>query len=181
MTRPDFIPAPLAQIPWRVILTVMAIGGFGLVVLYSAAGGHLEPWALSQGVRFLVFLAGAIILSRIPESWWRHGALPAYGILIILLVLVELIGAVRGGGQRWLGVGPFQLQPSEFMKPVIVLAVAMVYDRMPPAETRRFIAVWLPLILGTLTKPAEQPISAPPAKASCGIACQPPSLIARAP
>ena len=44
-----------------------------------------------------------------------------------------------------------------------------------------FIAVWLPLIRGTLTKPAAQPISAPPGKASFGTACQPPSLIARAP
>ena len=44
-----------------------------------------------------------------------------------------------------------------------------------------FIAVWLPLIRGTLTKPAEQPISAPPGKASFGTDCQPPSLIARAP
>ena len=147
MSRPDFIPAPFAQIPWRVILTIMAIGAFGLVVLYSAAGGHLRPWALSQGIRFLIFLAGALVLSRVPEWVWRRGALPAYGILIVLLILVELIGAVRGGGQRWLGAGPFQLQPSEFMKPVIVLAVAMIYDRMPPAETRRFIAVWLPAVM----------------------------------
>ena len=147
MTRPDFIPAPLAQIPWRLILTVLAIGGFGLVVLYSAAGGHLRPWAFPQGVRFLVFLAGAIAVSRVPEWVWRRSALPAYAILIVMLILVELIGAVRGGGQRWLGVGPFQLQPSEFMKPCIVLAVAMFYDMLPPSETRRFVAVWVPALM----------------------------------
>lgn len=159
MTRPDFIPASFAQIPWRVILTIMAIGAFGLVVLYSAAGGHLRPWALPQGIRFLVFLTFAIILSRVPEWVWRQGALPAYAILMVLLVLVELIGAVRGGGQRWLGVGPFQLQPSEFMKPVIVLAVAMIYDRMPPTEIRRFIAIWLPaaVILVPAALIAHQP------------------------
>ena len=44
-----------------------------------------------------------------------------------------------------------------------------------------FIAVWLPLMRGTLTKPAEHPISAPPGKVSFGTDCQPPSLIARAP
>ncbi len=44
-----------------------------------------------------------------------------------------------------------------------------------------FIAVWLPLMRGTLRKPAEQPISAPPGKTSLGTDCQPPSLIARAP
>ena len=43
------------------------------------------------------------------------------------------------------------------------------------------MALWLPLIRGTFTNPAEQPISAPPGKASFGIDCQPPSVIARAP
>ena len=147
MSRPDFIPAPLAQIPWRIILTVMAIGGFGLVVLYSAAGGSIRPWALPQGVRFVVFLVAAILVSRVPERIWRGAALPAYAVLMVMLVLVELIGAVRGGGQRWLGVGPFQLQPSEFMKPCIVLAVATFYDILPPNETRRFIAIWVPAVM----------------------------------
>ncbi|TPG42804.1 rod shape-determining protein RodA [Sphingomonas koreensis] len=144
MTRPDFIPAPLAQLPWRMLLTVMAIGGFGLVVLYSAAGGSLHPWAESQGIKFAVFLVGSILLSYVPEGAWRKGALPAYAVLLVMLVLVELIGAVRGGGQRWLGIGPFQLQPSEFMKPVIVLAVAMFYDMLPPTETRRVTGVLAP-------------------------------------
>jgi hypothetical protein len=43
------------------------------------------------------------------------------------------------------------------------------------------IALWLPLMRGTLTKPAEQPISAPPGKVSLGTDCTPPSLIAREP
>ena len=42
-------------------------------------------------------------------------------------------------------------------------------------------ALWLPLMRGTLTKPAEQPISAPPGKVSFGIDCSPPSLMAREP
>ena len=51
-----FVPAPLAQLPWRMILPMIAIGCFGLLVLYSAAGGRMRPWALPQGVRFVVFL-----------------------------------------------------------------------------------------------------------------------------
>src|SRR5207248_10948035 len=43
-----------------------------------------------------------------------------------------------------------------------------------------FIALCEPLMRGRLTKPAEQPIRAPPGKASLGIDCSPPSLIARA-
>ena len=147
MIRPDFIPAPLAQIPWRIVLIVFAIGSFGLVVLYSAAGGSMHPWAWSQGIRFLVFLVGAIVLSRVPLPVWRKGALPAYGVLMALLVLVELIGAIHGGGQRWIGFGPFTLQPSELMKPCIVIAVAGFFDMLPPTETRRFTAVWIPSVM----------------------------------
>ncbi|WP_034158375.1 rod shape-determining protein RodA [Sphingomonas sp. ERG5] len=138
----NFVPAPLAQLPWRIILLVVLIGCFGLVVLYSAAGGSLRPWALNQGIRFFILLAGAIALSRVRESVWGNIALPVYAGLVVALVLVELLGAVRGGSQRWLDLGIIRLQPSEFMKPFIVLACAKFYDLLPPNETRRFGAIW---------------------------------------
>lgn len=145
-TRPAnglaFVPAPLAQLPWKILLLVLAIGCFDLLVLYSAAGGNIRPWALSQGVRFFILLAGAIALSRVREATWGQIALPAYGVLCVMLVLVELVGAVRGGGQRWLDVGFIRLQPSELMKPCIVLACAKFYEMLPPNETRRFGAIW---------------------------------------
>ncbi|QNE31178.1 rod shape-determining protein RodA [Sphingomonas sp. NBWT7] len=142
MSRPSIIPAPLAALPWRMLLLVIGIAGFGLVVLFSAAGGNLRPWALSQGVRFLVFFVGAIALSRVREDVWRQGALPAYVVIVVMLFAVELLGAVRGGSQRWLDLGFIRLQPSEIMKPAIVLACARFYDMLPPNETRRFGAIW---------------------------------------
>jgi hypothetical protein len=59
--RSRILPEPLARLPWKVLLLVIAIGVFGQVVLYSAAGGSLKPWALSQGVRFFVLLGGALL------------------------------------------------------------------------------------------------------------------------
>ena len=142
MSGLNFVPAPLAQLPWKIILLVLIIGCFDLLVMYSAAGGSLRPWALSQGIRFFIFLAGAVLLSGVREMTWSTIALPAYGVLIGMLVLVELIGAVRGGGQRWLDLGIIRLQPSELMKVFIILAVARFYDALPPNETRRFSAIW---------------------------------------
>ena len=142
MSGLNFVPAPLAQLPWKIILLVLLIGCFDLLVLYSAAGGSIRPWALSQGVRFFVFLACAIGLSRVRESTWSMIAIPAYAGLVGMLVLVELVGAVRGGGQRWLDLGFFRLQPSELMKVFIILALAKFYDALPPNETRRFGAIW---------------------------------------
>jgi rod shape determining protein RodA len=141
------VPEPLAKLPWRVLLLVVAIGCFGQVVLYSAAGGSLHPWALSQGIRFFVLLAGAIGLSYVPESVWKGGALPTYAILVVSLLAVELLGKVSGGSQRWLDLGFIRLQPSEFMKPAIVLACAKFYDMLPPGETRKFGAVWPAAVL----------------------------------
>ncbi|GAA4778536.1 peptidoglycan glycosyltransferase MrdB [Stakelama sediminis] len=147
MNRPGIIPAPIAQLPWFVILLVMAIGGFGLVVLYSAAGGSMTPWAARQGFTFCVFLFMAILLSWVPVRFWANIALPVYGGLLLLLVLVELLGAVRGGAQRWLDLGFIRLQPSELMKPAIVLAIARFYDYLPASQTRSFNALWPAAIL----------------------------------
>ena len=140
--RSGLVPAPILQLPWAIILLVGAIGFFGLIVLYSAAGGSITPWASSQGIRFGAFMVLAIAMSRVPERIWAGGALPAYAIIVVLLVLVELLGAVKGGSQRWLDLGIVRLQPSELMKPVIVLALARFYELLPSGEIRKFSAVW---------------------------------------
>ena len=136
------VPGPLAQLPWRIIGLVVLIGVFGLVVLYSAASGSLQPWAMNQGLRFFVFLAAAIGLSRVPETFWALGAFPMYILVLLMLVGVELLGAVAGGSQRWLDLGFIRLQPSELMKPVIVMAMARFYEILPAGEIRRFGAIW---------------------------------------
>ena len=50
MSGLNFVPAPLAQLPWRILLLVIAIGGFDLFVLYSAAGGIFGKCLVRQGV-----------------------------------------------------------------------------------------------------------------------------------
>jgi rod shape determining protein RodA len=138
----SLIPAPIAELPWRVLLLVTFITGFGLLVLYSAAGAHLMPWALPQAVRFVLFLGLAIAISRVPLQRLKAFAFPAYGGVLLLLVLVEALGFVGKGAQRWLSLGFMNLQPSELMKPVIILAIARFYDLLPVAELRRFNALW---------------------------------------
>src|SRR3546814_15968568 len=75
----------------------------------------------------------AIVISRLPIDLFKQLAFPAYAGILALLVLVELIGAVGGGSQRWLNLGFIHLQPSELMKLAIVLAVARFYS----SEERR--------------------------------------------
>ncbi|MDI1296425.1 MAG: rod shape-determining protein RodA [bacterium] len=143
----SIVPQPITDFPWRVLGLLLAIAGFGTLVLYSAAGGSIFPWAVNQGVRFCVFSAMALTLSRIPLDLFARLAFPAYGAILAALVLVELIGGVAGGSQRWINLGFMQLQPSEFMKPIIVLAVARFYAMLPVGEIRRWNAIWPALVL----------------------------------
>ncbi|MBA3055903.1 MAG: rod shape-determining protein RodA [Sphingomonadales bacterium] len=129
------IPDPVARQPWHVILPLTALVVFGAAVLYSAAGGSLRPWALTHLLRFFVFLAMAIVISRVSKRTFKQLAYPLYGIAVFLLVLVEAIGGIAGGSQRWLNLGFMTLQPSELMKPLIVLVLARFYDDLPPSMT----------------------------------------------
>jgi len=136
------VPAPIAQLPWRVIMPLSLLVCFGAAVLYSAAGGSMSPFAMSHLVRFVLFLLMALILSRLPRELVKWGAYPAYCAVLLLLIAVELLGAIGGGSQRWLNIGPLVLQPSELMKPTIVLVLASFYSTLPAGE----IGSWRSLI-----------------------------------
>ncbi|WP_416464111.1 rod shape-determining protein RodA [Sphingomonas sp. VDB2] len=143
----SIVPQPLTEFPWRILALLLAIAGFGTIVLYSAASGSVFPWAAMQAARFCIFSAMALALSRIPVEIFARFAFPAYGAVLAALFLVELIGGVAGGSQRWINLGFMQLQPSEFMKPIIVLTVARFYAMLPVGEIRRWNAIWPALVL----------------------------------
>ena len=141
------IPRPLAKLPWRLIFMIVAIAGFGLVVLYSAAGGSIRPWALKQAMIFLFFLGLAISMSWLKESTIKAATFPIFALIVVMLIGVEALGLVKKGAQRWLELGPIRLQPSEFMKPAIVLTLARFYELLPAGEIRKWRAIWPALAL----------------------------------
>ncbi|MGQ0559852.1 MAG: rod shape-determining protein RodA [Sphingosinicella sp.] len=140
------LPAPVAALPWRMLLTVLALTGFGLLVLYSAAGGDWR-WAMPQGIRFSLFLAMALVLANFPVQFYKDWAFLGFAGVLAMLVLVEAIGAMGGGAQRWLDLGVIRLQPSELMKPALVVALARFYDMLPSREIRSFTAIWPALLI----------------------------------
>lgn len=129
------VPEAVSRQPWQMLIPLFGLVLLGGAVLYSAAGGNLQPYALSHVLRFVVFLVMAIMISRTDRNLYRAIAYPLYGVIVLLLVLVELVGAVGGGSQRWLNLGFMTLQPSELMKPGIVLVLAKFYDTLPPPMT----------------------------------------------
>ena len=137
----------LRAIPWMIVLVIIALGGFGLVSLYSAAGGSLQPWALKQGIRFAVLLLGMLVLAQIDTGVWLKWAYALYGAVLLGLIGVELLGQIGGGSQRWLDLGIIQLQPSEFMKLAIILALARFYQSLPRPFLTTIQGLWPPLLM----------------------------------
>jgi rod shape determining protein RodA len=149
MISSAILPQPLARLPWRLLFLIAGIATIGLLTLYSAAGGSMRPWALKQAIIIGGFLVIAIAMSWTRESTIKQVAFPLYAVVLLMLVLVEMLGFVGKGAQRWLDIGPIRLQPSEFMKPAIVLVLARFYDLLPPSDIRRRRAVWpAALLLG---------------------------------
>ncbi len=136
------IPQPLARLPWKLIFIVFGICAIGLITLYSAAGGSWRPWAMKQGIIILIFFGLALGVSWIPEKTVKQLTFPAYFAILIMLVAVEAIGFVGKGAQRWVDLGVIRLQPSEFMKPAIVLTLARFYDLIPAGDARRWRGLW---------------------------------------
>lgn len=141
------VPAPIARQPWRLVLLLFALVSFGTAVLYSAAGGNFSPWAGQHFIRFTIFLTMASVIALVPERLLRALAWPGYAAVLVALIGVEVLGAVSGGSQRWLDLGFMRLQPSEFMKPAVVLACAHFYALIPPGQIRSFGALWPALVL----------------------------------
>jgi rod shape determining protein RodA len=136
------VPMQVTHLPWRLILVVVAIGSFGGLVLYSAAGGSMKPWALNHFIRFFALLGVAIGMSYVRPQTYRDFAFPFYGAVIVLLIVVQAVGAIGGGARSWLEFGFIRIQPSELMKPALVLVLASFYASLPASEVRKFNAIW---------------------------------------
>ena len=117
----------LKRINYGLIILVTACCSIGFAMLYSAAGGDIEPWAQRHLIRYFVGLVGIIILGLINIRLFFKGAYIFYGVSLMLLVFVELAGEVGMGAQRWIDFGVIRLQPSELMKISVVIVLARYF------------------------------------------------------
>ena len=129
------------RLPWVMILLIMALGLFGVAVLYSATITNEVESALpiKHAIRVGMAFVFLIFLAMAPLKLWAGIAYPAYFGALILLFGVEFMGATGGGAQRWLDIGPIRVQPSEFMKLALLLALARYYHSVLAGGERKFI------------------------------------------
>jgi rod shape determining protein RodA len=119
----------LWQIPWSFVLLLCAVAVVGYVALLSAGGGNPDTYAQRHAIRFGFGLVLMLSLALVDIRLIARFAWVGYLGGIALLVLVLLHGNVGKGAQRWIDVGPVQLQPSELMKIMLVLGLAAWFHR----------------------------------------------------
>ncbi|KUJ73713.1 rod shape-determining protein RodA [Ruegeria marisrubri] len=132
---------------WPLVLLLISVASAGFLMLYSVAGGSFMPWAEPQMERFGLGLAVMFIVAFVPIWFWRNMALLAYLGTVVLLILVEFMGTVGMGAQRWIDLGFMRLQPSELMKITLVMLLAAYYDWLPEHKTSRPFWVLLPVLI----------------------------------
>jgi rod shape determining protein RodA len=137
----------LIYINWPLVILLTAVASAGFIMLYSVAGGSVTPWMEPQMKRFGLGVVLMIAVGMVPIWFWRNMAVLAYVSSLALLLLVELVGQVRNGSQRWLDIGPIDLQPSELAKITLVMLLAAYYDWLPARRTSHPFWVLLPVFL----------------------------------
>ena len=132
---------------WPLVFLVAAVSCIGFLMLYSVSGGNLDQWAGPQMERFAVGMTLMIALAFVPIWFWRSISVVSYVICVLLLILVETIGQVGMGAQRWLLIGPVRIQPSELTKVAFVMTLAAYYDWLPVEKVSRPLWVLIPVVL----------------------------------
>jgi rod shape determining protein RodA len=137
----------LLEVNWGLVLLITVIACIGFAMLYSVAGGSFHPWALPQIIRFLVGLAILVGVAMVDIRFWMAAAYPAYALSLLLLIAVEVAGHVGLGAQRWIELGPLEIQPSELMKISLVLALARYLHTQSVEDVSRPLKLLIPLAM----------------------------------
>jgi len=161
-----FLPLPLSLWPaeTRLLLgLVITWSLFGLLVLSSASWWVSEREmgdALYTIKRQLIWMVAGwglfLLVIRSSIKRWLRLAAPALLVGIALVALTLVMGTTVNGASRWLVLGPIQLQPTELIKPFVVLQGAMLF-----AQWRRLAfeqrVLWLAVFAGLILLILKQP------------------------
>ena len=154
------------RVDFPFLLLLLLLLAVGLACLYSASYAQSEydtryeistKYLQKQAVCAVIGLVAMYFFSRIPAEVWYRLAWPLYGISIVLLLSVLVIGQEVNGAKRWINLAGIQFQPSEVAKFAMILLFARLTVRFgPDAKEFRFgvlgfglalLGVLLPLAL----------------------------------
>jgi rod shape determining protein RodA len=133
--------------PLLVGLALIAL--YGQIVLYSSSGGD---WgAVARGTtRLAIGAALMLVCAQLKPGFLRRISPWLYILGFVLLVIVDLVGYIGKGAQRWLDLGFVRFQPSEIMKLAVPMACAWyLHERPLPPDWRTLLALAAMILLPT--------------------------------
>ncbi|MCK4866059.1 MAG: rod shape-determining protein RodA [Gammaproteobacteria bacterium] len=135
---------------------IILLSAMGMVVLYSAGDKSIDLLN-RQFVRLFIAFIVMIAVAQIKPSTLKHWAPWMFGIGLLMLIAVLVLGEVGKGAQRWLNLGLFRFQPSELMKIAVPVMTAWYLAEAPlPPRFGRLIVATIIVIVPTLLI-AKQP------------------------
>lgn len=137
----------LLKINKDLIFLVSAIFFCGLVLLYSASNGNMQPWAFRQLMYFIVFFPVMILIAIIDIKFLLKNSYIIYFGGLFLLLLVAVIGHKSMGATRWLNLGFIRLQPSEIMKICMIMGLARYFFQTSLHEIRTTKKLIIPIVM----------------------------------
>ncbi|VAX07750.1 Cell division protein FtsW [hydrothermal vent metagenome] len=121
---------------WLLMALVLLIG-LGIVMTFSASPAIAEKLGLGSFhfvKRQILFVIAAMIamigVSLLPVQWVKRLGVTLFLAAVILMVLTMVIGFEAKGSRRWLSIGSFTLQASEFLKPAFIIFSAWMFSEV---------------------------------------------------
>ncbi|MBI3798597.1 MAG: rod shape-determining protein RodA [Deltaproteobacteria bacterium] len=140
----------ISHLDWLLLLLTLMLLGIGVMAVYSAtyqSGHRLSPWATRQLSWAALGLIGMFAAFAIDYRRLENWAYVLYGLSLVLLVLVPVLGSSGGGARRWIGLGFFSVQPSELAKVTLLLVLARDFHRYAPPQGYSLRELIYPAIL----------------------------------
>lgn len=138
------------------LLGLLALSSLSLVVLYSASDQDVMT-VVRQVMRLGLGFAFMLVIAQLEPGVLMRWTPWLFGVGMVMLLLVLLVGDISKGAQRWLDLGVFRFQPSEMMKLAVPMMVAwyLHYKPLPPTWPQMFLV--MVIILAPMLMVAKQP------------------------
>ncbi|MBS0236474.1 MAG: rod shape-determining protein RodA [Proteobacteria bacterium] len=140
----------LLSFPKTVMLLVLGLCLVGLLLLYSAGYNSEEDWLVRQGLTVIGMMLVFVPLSMVNITFWHRHAYNIYYLALFLLLVAEVLGHEAMGAQRWIRVAGFNLQPVEFIKIGLILALSRYYHKLHHGEGFSLKVMLPPLVMVAL-------------------------------
>ena len=134
-------------INWEVICILFVFFLTGCAVLYSASGGDVNLLVKNHIIKFIFSSIVFIFILLINYNFIKSLSLYFYLVSVVSLIFLIFFGIESAGSKRWISLGFFSIQPSEFTKIFLVLAIAKYYSEVTYIKNNSLLKSIYPILL----------------------------------